>query len=372
MRLLIRILVSKARGTVNQRRIVIGLRGVLLTVGGIVLAVVFSGLTTIICPLAPGPSVSMRFDGFIVLPTRGMLNVLDYMALQDHDLFLAGTSLNRLFKIKIDSSERATGKTIAELPGVDGVHGVAIVPSRNIAFFTMGSDNSVGVLDPQTFTLVRRIPVADDPDAILYVERADLIYVANGDAKMATLIDPEKQATVGAIELGGKPEFPAIDAHDGLLYQNLKDINSVCAIDLIKRSVVDRWPLDSCQEPSGMAIDSVHRRLFSACSGNARLVVFDLEHHRVIAALDVTGRPDSVAFDPVLRRIYVAGVAGKLTVIEQLTSDKYKVLENIVTRFGAHTLALDLESHKVYVAYASLLTYPRIAIFSPIQMLTDE
>jgi hypothetical protein len=73
--------------------------------------------------------------------------------------------------------------------------------------------------------------VADDPDAILYVPSAKLVYVANGDAKLATLIDPVKRVTVGAIQLPGKPEFPALDPQTGLLYQNLEDINSIAAID---------------------------------------------------------------------------------------------------------------------------------------------
>jgi DNA-binding beta-propeller fold protein YncE len=289
------------------------------------------------------------------------------MTLNGHDLFVAGTSIGTLFKVKIDPDERGTGKAVMELAGAPGVHGVAVVPSKRIAFFTKGGDNTVGVLDPAALRLVGSIPVADDPDAILYAERANLIYVANGDARVATLIDPDKRATVGVIELGGKPEFPAIDPQDGLLYQNLKDPDSIAAVDLITRSVAGRWPLNLCEGPSGMAIDSAHRRLFSVCSGNAMLVVFDLVRHRVIAAIPVGNRPDSVAFDPLLRRIYTAGVGGKLTVIQQNNPDSYQVLENISTHYGAHTLALDPETHKVYVAYASLLTYPRIAVFSPVR-----
>jgi DNA-binding beta-propeller fold protein YncE len=115
-----------------------------------------------------------------------------------------------------------------------------------------------------------------------------------------------------------------------------------------------------------MAIDSEARRLFSVCSGNAVLVVFDLTRHVVIATIPIGSRPDSVAFDPLLRRIYTAGVGGKLTIIQQENPDAYQVLENISTHYGAHTLVVDPATHKVYVAYASLLTYPRVAVFSPV------
>jgi DNA-binding beta-propeller fold protein YncE len=332
-----------------------------------VVAIASLGLVSLVYTSAPGRSSSMRFDGFIALPARASLNVLDYLTFNGRDLFVAGTSAGSVFKVEIDPHEQGTGRTVMELRGASGVHGVAVLPSKQIAFFTKGGDNTVGVLDPATLKLLGSIPVADDPDAILYAEPANLVYVANGEAKVATLIDPDKRATVGVIQLGGKPEFPFIDRHNGLLYQNLVDTNSVVAIDLITRSVVGRWPLEPCEGPSGMAIDAENRRLFSVCSGNALLVVLDLTRHRVIATMKVGNRPDSVAFDPLLRRIYTAGVGGTLTVIQQNNPDSYEVLENIATHYGAHTLAVDPQSHKIYVAYASLLTYPRIAVFSAVR-----
>jgi len=36
-----------------------------------------------------------------------------------------------------------------ELTGAPGVHSVAVVPSKGIAFFTKGGDNTVGVAGPR-------------------------------------------------------------------------------------------------------------------------------------------------------------------------------------------------------------------------------
>jgi len=101
------------------------------------------------------------------------------------------------------------------------------------------------------------------------------------------------------------------------------------------------------------------------CSRNATLVVFDLESHQVISSLKVVGGLDSVAFDGTLHRIYCAGKAGRLTVIQQDGPNAYRVLDEIHTHYGAHTLALDPVSHRVFVAYASLFAHPRISVFSP-------
>jgi len=321
-------------------------------------------LAYLIYPGTPSQSRFMAFDGFIELPRSGLLNVLDYLTLNANTLFVTSESSGALFKVDLDAN-RSSVSSVSEMHGAGAAHGIALLPAADVAFITRSEVNTVDVFDPTTLQQLKSIPVADDADAILYVPSAKLVYIANGDAKLATLIDPVKRVTVGAIPLPGKPEFPALDPQTGLLYQNLEDINSVVAIDLGKRSVVGQWSLAPCKGPSGMAIDSEQRRLFAVCSQNARLVVFDLETHRVIASLKIGGGPDSVAFDPTLHRIYSAGKAGELAVIEQNGPDTYQVLDRIRTHYGAHTLSVDPVSHKVFVAYASLFARPRIAVFSP-------
>jgi hypothetical protein len=343
------------------------MKNTLKIIGAIVIVLIsFAGvvLAYLVYPGTPSRSEFIAFDGFIELPRGGLLNVLDYLTLNGSTLFVTSESSGALFKVDLDLNHPSVS-SVSEMPGAGAAHGVALLPEANVAFITLSEENMVHVFDPKSLQLLGNIPVADDADAILYVPSAKLVYVANGDAKLATLIDPVNRTIVGAIQLPGKPEFPALDPKTGLLYQNLEDINSIAAIDLGKRSVEGQWSLAPCEGPSGMAIDSEQRRLFTVCSGNAKLVVFDLETHRVITSLKIGGGPDSVAFDPALHRIYSAGKAGKLTVIQQDGPNAYRVLDKIHTHYGAHTLAVDPVSHKIFVAYASLLAHPRIAVFSP-------
>jgi DNA-binding beta-propeller fold protein YncE len=342
--------------------------GVLWTTLVVFLAVGSIGLAYLIYPARPARSRFVRFDGFIMLPKGGVLNVLDYITVDERALLVAGESTGSVFKIAVDTGPRGTGETVMELRGAPSVHGIAFAREPNTAFVTRSGTNTVDVIDLKRSQIVANIPVADDPDAIIYDQDSNLIYVANGGGKLATLIDPDRRTTIAAISLGAKPEYAAIDSLGGLLYQNLKDTNSVAAVDLIKRAVVGQWPLASCEGPTGMAIDSEHRRLFAACSGNSTLAVFDMERHQVIASLKIGGGPDSVAFDPSLHRIYSAGRAGKLTIVQQDAVDSYRVLDQIRTHYGAHTLAVDPVSHRVYVAYASLLVRPRVAVFSPLNV----
>jgi DNA-binding beta-propeller fold protein YncE len=310
-------------------------------------------------PGHPGSSRWLRFERYVLLSRHGFLNVLDYMNVDGHWLFVGGASAGSVIRIDLDNGE------VSEWRRDGRVHGIAVAGTRDLAFATRSEINAVDAFAPSTLKPLGRIRVADDPDAVLYDPKDDLIYVANGDAGLATLIDPQKQAVVGTIALGGKPEFPAFDSNSGLIYQNIESTNELVAVDPGRRSVVGRWPLKPCEGPTGLAIDSALKRAFVVCGKNAMLVVFDLGHNHVVASLKIGAGPDAVAFDPILKRIYATGLAGKVSVTEELGADRYRNLDLVRTHFAAHTLAIDPRTHKVYVGYASLWVAPRVAVFTP-------
>jgi DNA-binding beta-propeller fold protein YncE len=308
-------------------------------------------------PGTPGTRKSMNYEGSITLPKAGILNILDYITIYKDTLFVTSESDGSVYKVDLHGSTSPNDATVTSFAGKGEAHGVVIDPTSMLAYVTRSEANTVDVFDPHTLALIRHIPIADDPDGIFYDPRCKQIYVVSGDAKLITLIDPIKQETVAAIRLTGKPEFAAFDSQSGFFYQNLNDTNTLAAINTLTKSVMQEWQLPGCKAPSAMTIDSIHRRLFIGCSENARLLVFDLEAHRVISSVAIGGGPDAIAFDPALHRLYIAGKSGILSVVQ--------LIDSISTRYGAHTLALDLETHRVYVGYASLFVAPNLAVFAP-------
>jgi YVTN family beta-propeller protein len=332
-----------------------------------------TGLAVIACALVlrlvyvgqPGAASSLQFRGFVLLPKGASLTVLDYLTVSERSLFVTDESTGSVYKIDLHGEALPQNGDISVFTSEPATHGVALDPAKRVAYVTRSEVNAVDVFDPATMKPIARIPVAEDPDAVFFDSTHNLVYVANGDAHLATLIDPDTRTVVATIPLGGKPEFSALDPRTGLRYQNLRDVNEVAAVDLATRSVVGRWHLAGCIEPSGMAIDEAARRLFIGCSKSSTLIVFDLDSHNVTAAVPVGGGPDSVAFDAALHRIYTAGRAGVVTVIEQSSPDTYKVLDSIKLHYGAHTLVVDPTNSNLYVGYASLLVRSRVAVFSP-------
>lgn len=322
----------------------------------------------LIVPGRPTSTHSLRFDGYIVLPkvkNAGTLTILDYLTAFGNDLFVTSVSTGAVYKVDLRTRAMPDSADVSVFELEPSAHGVVVDPTSHLAFVTRSDANTVDVFDPKNMQLVKRIPVATDPDGIFYDPSNKLVYVASSDAMLATLMDPTSQNSIGTISLGGKPEFAAFDPETKLLYQNLADTNTVVAVDLTKRLVAQRWPLKGCDVPTGMAIDAADRRLFIACGKSAKLAIFDLDLHRIIASIPVGFGADSVAYDPELHRIYVTGLFGLLSVIDQAPPDTYRVIDSIYLHFNAHTLAIDPVTHRLFVGYASLVIPPRLAVFTP-------
>ena len=217
--------------------------GALAVIAGIAAATMVLFLAL---PGRPGASSSMRFDGFIPLPRHGVLSILDYLSLEEGHLYATSITHGTLFDIALDPAGDPRRAHVSEMAGSPAAHGVALLSSQRIGYITRSKINRVDVFDLATLKALNQIPVADDPDAILYIPQSHLIYVANGDAKLATLIDADKRVAAGTIPLGGKPEFASFDPVTGLLFQNLEDTNTLAAVSLEQRAVVGLSEAGQC------------------------------------------------------------------------------------------------------------------------------
>ncbi len=72
----------------------------------------------------------------------------------------------------------------------------------------------------------------------------------------------------------------------------------------------------------------------------------------LITTLPIGDGVDANAFDPGTMLAFSSNGEGNLTVVKEESPDKFSVAETVVTEKGARTMALDLETHKVYVVTA--------------------
>lgn len=258
-----------------------------------------------------------------------------------HRLFIAHTNV-------ITVVDATNGNKLGEVPA-QGAHGVALVPDKGRGFSSNGRAGTVTVFGLKDLKPIQDIKVGDNPDAIIYDSYAKKVVVMNGRSKDVMVIDPDTMQVTATIPLGGKLEFAAADPDH--VYVNVEDTGEIASIDTKTWKAQNRWKLEGCEEPSGLAIDTKLNRLFSVC-GNKKMEVVDSTSGKIVATLDTGGGTDAAAFDPGLKYAFASNGEGTLTGVKEESADKYSVLGNVETQRGARTMALDPKSHRIYLVTA--------------------
>src|SRR5436305_12155873 len=250
------------------------------------------------------------------------------------------------------------GSVVGDIPDTAGVHGIALAQYLGKGFTSNGRENSVTVFDLKTLKQTAKIKIeGENPDAILYDPSSKRVFTFNGRSKNATVIDATNDKVVATIPLDGKPEFGVSDGKGGV-FVNIEDKSEITSIDAKKATVVKSWPLAPCEEPSGLAMDQKHRRLFAGCS-NKMMAVVDADSGTVIATSAIAEGVDANAFDADKPLAFSSnGRDGNMTVVHEDSPDKFSVAENAPTQKFARTMALDTTNHDVYLVTAEIEEAP--------------
>jgi YVTN family beta-propeller protein len=250
---------------------------------------------------------------------------------------------------KVEVIDLDKGAIIGAIENTPGVHGIAFAPKLGRAFTSNGQENKVSIVDLKTLKTITKVTTGANPDSILYEPVQNEVYTFNGKGKSATVLDPEAGKVLATIDLGGKPESAATDGQAGKLYVNIEDKSEVVVIDLKTHKVVNHWPIAPGETASGMAIDLEHHRLFLGCD-NKKMVMMDTTTGKVVATVSIGAGVDANAFDPGTQLAFSSnGEDGTTTIAKEVAPDKLTVVQTLKTVVGARTMALDSQTHNIYL-----------------------
>jgi YVTN family beta-propeller protein len=250
------------------------------------------------------------------------------------------------------------GSLAGAIADTQGVHGVALAPDLGKGFTSNGRSDTVTVFDLQTLKPTGSFAVGGhNPDAILYDAASRHLYTFNGRSQDISVIDPATGSLVATLPAGGKPEFAASDGK-GRIYFNVETTAEIGVIDSLTSKRIATWPLPGCEEPTGLAFDVVHQRLFSTCD-NGVLAVTNARNGKQVATIPIGKGPDAAAFDAERGLVFTSnGTDGTLSVIHEVDQDHFVVIATVATQKGARTLALDEKTHRIYLVTAEFEAAP--------------
>lgn len=273
-----------------------------------------------------------------------------------YDYLRVDSGSRRLFVAhgtRVEVIDADKGTRLGEVPNLAGVHGIEIVDQLHAAFATSGADRTVTMFDPVTLRIVKTIKyLGVKPDALQYDPSSGLLFVVNGGATGdLSVIDPATGAIVDTVDLGGgKLEEIAFDGH-GRGFVNDEKKSVIYVFDTARRRPVAAWPLAPAEEPTGLAIDREHHRLFSAC-GNRLLAIVDSETGRMLGTVTIGPDPDGAVFDRRSGRIFTSNHDGTLSVVGEKSPGNYALQQTVQTAPGARTIALDDKTGRLFLPAA--------------------
>lgn len=251
-----------------------------------------------------------------------------------------------------------SGKIIGAVTGMPGgTHGIAISHETGQGFTDDGEAGEVAVFDLRTLKVTKRIKAAVDADGIIYDTASRHIFTINGDSGSLTVIDPRTDRVVATIDTGAPLEFGVSD-ENGKLYVDGVENHDIVRIDTRTNKVEGHWPMPGCERPHGIAIDRAHARLFSTCA-NEKMVVLDTRNGAIVAQLPIGTFSDAAVFDAKRQIVLSSDFSGTLSIVRELTAERYEPLPAIKTWLGTRTLALDPETGRIFLAAATMVVDPK-------------
>jgi DNA-binding beta-propeller fold protein YncE len=255
-----------------------------------------------------------------------------------------------------------SGKLVGDIQGMNGLHGVAVVPEFNRGFVTGNKteqEGTVYVFDLKTLMLGPSIKSNSiDTDSLIYDPSTKRVYVNNGDGMNLTVVDAATATVVGKMDFNANPEAAAADGK-GSIFQDYEDKGQVIEYDAKALTIKNKWPTPGCDAPVGMSMDKANRRLYIGCRGKGPtapgvLIVMNADNGKVVASQPIGIGVDGDVFDPDTGNVFATcrdsgdGKSGATYIFHADSPDKLTPVATVKTIYGARTVALDSKTHHIF------------------------
>lgn len=245
------------------------------------------------------------------------------------------------------------GQLIQQVDLGDNAGGAGVaVDVRDGKYFVGLAANRVADINRKNMVLQAYITMPGPVDGIAFDTNNDTLYADEDNGTHVWAINAKTDKLIATIALPGAPEYVDFDPVSNRIYQNIKPAPSaIVAINPTTNSIAATWPVAPATRVHGLAIDGASGRVFSV-GINGKLAVVDDKTGAIITTVDVAARVDQIAFDPGLKRIYCPSGGGVMTVVQE-TADGATALDNVAIPRGTHTVAVDPNTHDVWISFGS-------------------
>ena len=250
----------------------------------------------------------------------------------------------------LDVIDVITSKLIKSIP-IGNAQGVAIDSENNRYFVSVSKPTKMVIINSTKLGVIGEVALPGRPDLVAYHFKSNRVFVCNDDKPEMWVIDPMEERIVSTIDFpGGGLEDLGFDSQETFLFQCLKDSSELAKLDLKTGKIVGIWSTSPVGRPHGMAMVSRTDQVLIV-GGTGKVGLFDLSTGQILGSADVSNRVDEIAYDPTLHRVYCASGLGTISVVS-VDHKRLARLSSLTSFLGAHSIAVDSQTHTVWIAFA--------------------
>jgi hypothetical protein len=150
---------------------------------------------------------------------------------------------------------------------------------------------------------------------------------------------------IHSIPVPNRTRWTIFDSTSGCFYVNISEPYQIAVVDSANPTRIMRALEIPAKGPHGLDFDPSTNRLFCACDAG-KLFALDSYSGKILFEANLSGTPDVIFFNAVLKHLYVA--VGDPGVVDLFETDSLQRIDTISTEKGAHTIGFDSVRNKVY------------------------
>jgi YVTN family beta-propeller protein len=275
---------------------------------------------------------------------------------------------NRLFVAELENDTVAvidldTYKVMQVISGLNKPQGLGYHASTDTLYVANGGDGTAQVFRGDDYREITRIPLGGDADNVRVDAVGNRVFVAYGHGALA-VIDPASRSKVADIELKAHPESFQLDRSTSRIFVNDPANQTIVVVDRAAGKVVANWPTGSGTN-FPMALNDRAGHVVVAFRNPAKLGAFSMHDGAPVATVDLCADADDMFVDAKRERVYVSCGDGYLDVFDTRVN-AYRRINHIATISGARTSLFVPELDVLFIAARATASQPAaIWMFRP-------
>jgi len=292
--------------------------------------------------------MSLKLQTYIDLPAHAQAGGFDHAAVHraSGQLYVAHTANDALDVIDCSSDHY-----VRSIHDLKGVAGALVSDERDLIFTSNRGEDTVSVFSAKSEKSAIKIGVGIRPNGLSFDPKRGLLLAANvgspdvPNSFTVSIVDVERSKMIHSVPVPGRTRWTVFDLTSDCFYVNIADPPKIVVIDAANPTHVARSMEIPAKGPHGLDFDPTTNRLVCACDAG-KLLALDAGSGKILLEADLSGPPDVIFFNSMLKHLYVA--VGDPGVVDLFETDSFRHLDTITTEQGAHTIGFDSTRNKVY------------------------